>query len=74
MDFTPEIQTMHPGGTTNEILTVYSLVDTLTANLPAVSSVQILVEGKELDTLAGHLDLRRPLAQNLAYANRPATP
>jgi hypothetical protein len=29
--------------------------------------VQILVDGKEVDTLAGHLDLRRPLAKNLDY-------
>ena len=42
----------HPGGTTNEILTVYSLVNALTANLPAVTGVQILIDGKEVDTLA----------------------
>ena len=39
----------------------------LTVNLPAVTSVQVLVDGKEVDTLAGHVDLRRPLAENLAW-------
>jgi spore germination protein GerM len=61
VDLTGEVQTNHPGGATNEILTVYSLVSALTANLPAITTVQILVDGKEVDTLAGHLDLRRPI-------------
>jgi hypothetical protein len=51
----------HTGGTMNEILTVYTIVHALTANLPAVSRVQILLDGREVDTLAGHVDLRRPL-------------
>lgn len=59
-----EIRSNHPGGTTNEMLTVYALVNSLTLNLPAITGVQILVDGKEVDTLAGHLDLRRPLLQN----------
>jgi hypothetical protein len=36
-------------------------VNALTSNLPAITSVQILIEGREVDTLAGHLDLRRPI-------------
>ena len=36
----------------------------LTSNLPAVTGVQILIDGKEVDTLAGHLDLRRPIEQD----------
>lgn len=74
VDLSGEVQKNHPGGTTNEILTVYSLVDTLTANLPAITGVQLLIDGKETDTLAGHLDLRRPLEQNLTYANRQPGP
>jgi len=57
----------HPGGTVNELLTVYTIVNALTANLPAVTGVQLLVDGKEVDTLAGHVDLRRPLAKNLTW-------
>jgi spore germination protein GerM len=55
------------GGTTDELLSVYTIVNVLTANLPAINSVQLLVEGKSVDTLAGHVDLRRPLAKNLAW-------
>ena len=63
----PSCKQNHPGGTTNEILTVYSLVSALTSNLPAVTGVQILIDGKEVDTLAGHLDLRRPIEQDARW-------
>jgi spore germination protein GerM len=74
VDLSPEVQKNHPGGTTSEALTVYALVNTLTSNLPAITGVQLLIDGKEIDTLAGHLDLRRPIAQNLTYANRQSNP
>ena len=67
VDFSSELVTRHSGGSTDEILTVYTIVDVLTANLPAVTSVQLLVEGKQIETLAGHVDLSRPLAKNLAW-------
>ena len=57
----------HTGGALDEVLTVYTIVDALTTNLPAVTSVQLLVDGKQVDTLAGHVDLRHPLAKNLAW-------
>ncbi|MEO8256241.1 MAG: GerMN domain-containing protein [Acidobacteriota bacterium] len=67
VDFSGELVTGHSGGSTDEILTVYTIVDALTANLPAVTSVQLLVEGKQIETLAGHVDLSRPLAKNLSW-------
>lgn len=67
VDVSREARTAHPGGTVDELLTVYTLVNALTVNLPAVTSVQVLVDGKEVDTLSGHVDLRRPLAKNLAW-------
>jgi hypothetical protein len=39
-------------------------VNAVTANLPAIQRVQILIEGREVDTLAGHVDLRRPLERD----------
>jgi len=57
----------HGGGTVDEILTIYAIVNALTSNLPAVTGVQILVNGREVDTLAGHVDLRRPLVQDLGW-------
>ena len=67
VDLSVEVKSTHPGGTVNELLTVFTLVNALTANLPAVTAVQLLVEGKEVDTLSGHVDLRRPVVKNLAW-------
>jgi spore germination protein GerM len=67
VDLSPEVSTNHPGGSLEETLTVYSIVDALTVNLPAITHVQILVDGKEVDTLAGHVDLRHPLAKSLEW-------
>jgi len=62
VDLSREIITGHPGGSLNEALTVYALVNALTENVKEVTGVQILVDGQQIDTLAGHLDLRQPLA------------
>lgn len=67
VDLSREIVTAHPGGSLDELLTIYSIVNALTMNLPAVTSVQVLVDGKEADTLAGHVDLRRPLTKNVSW-------
>ena len=67
VDLSREVMTAHPGGTHNELLTVYTIVNALTTNLPAVTAVQLLVDGKEVETLSGHIDLRQPLAKNLNW-------
>jgi spore germination protein GerM len=67
VDLSREVKAAHPGGTQNELLTVYTIVNALTVNLPAVTAVQVLVDGKEVDTLSGHVDLRQPLAKNLNW-------
>jgi hypothetical protein len=47
----------HRSGVLIEELTVASLVETVSANIPGITRTKILVDGKERDTLAGHLDL-----------------
>ena len=64
VDLSAEVSTNHPGGSFTELLTVYAIVNAVTANLPAIQRVQILIDGKEADTLAGHVDLRRPLQRD----------
>ena len=64
VDLSGDVVRGHPGGSLNELLTVYAIVNAVSANLPAAKRVQILVDGKEADTLAGHVDLRRPLTRN----------
>jgi spore germination protein GerM len=67
VDLSRETMSTHTGGTLDEMLTIYTIVNALTANLPAITAVQLLVDGKEVDTLSGHIDLRRPLAKNLNW-------
>ena len=64
VDLSPEVSTRHPGGSFTELLTVNAIVNAVTANLTSIQRVQILVDGKEADTLAGHVDLRRPLTRD----------
>ncbi|HLQ50328.1 MAG TPA: GerMN domain-containing protein [Terriglobales bacterium] len=47
----------HRSGVWEETLTVDSMIATLSANMPEVKQVKILVDGKERETLAGHADL-----------------
>ena len=58
INFTLDLLEGHSGGLHAEELTVYSLSHTLVESLPAIAEVRLLVEGRETETLAGHLDLR----------------
>ena len=69
VDLGPEIVTYQSGGSLDEALAVYAIVNALTTNEP-VTSVQILIDGKEVDTLAGHIDLRRPLSKSLDWVHK----
>lgn len=64
VDLDAAVRTKHPGGSMNELFTVYTIVNVLTTNLPDVQRVQLMIDGREVDTLAGHVDLRRPLGKN----------
>ena len=67
VDLTGEVTARHTGGALDELFTVYAIVNAMTVTLPAISRVQILIDGKEVDTLAGHVDLRNPLSKNLSW-------
>lgn len=47
----------HRSGIMVEDLTLASLAQTLAANLPGITRIKLLVDGKERETLAGHADL-----------------
>jgi spore germination protein GerM len=66
VDLSREVSAAHPGGSLMELMTVYAVVNAVTANLPKVQRVQILVDGKSVDTIAGHVDVRRPLARDVS--------
>ena len=60
VDFDKNLISGFVGGSTGEEMLVGSLVNTLT-EFPEIKKVQIFVEGKEIDSLSGHLDLSRPV-------------
>ena len=47
------------GGSTGEEMLIGSLVNTLT-EFPEITKVQITVNGKEIETISGHLDTSAP--------------
>jgi len=62
VSFTPALSKDHPGGSSAEIMTVYSIVNSLSANFPQIKRVQILIDGKTIATIVGHLSLEQPVS------------
>ena len=70
VDLSPEVSSANFGGSLDEVLAVYAIVNAITTNLPDVKAVQILVDGKEVDTLAGHVDLREPITRSDVWVRK----
>ena len=60
VDFSQALVSQFHGGSDNEGVTVFAIVNTL-ASLPAVDRVRILVDGKPVSTIGGHLDISAPM-------------
>ena len=65
VDLSVEVMENHPGGAQQELLTIYSIVNSLILNSNEIKAVKILIDGREASTLAGHIDLRAPLKANM---------
>jgi spore germination protein GerM len=65
VDFSSELVKRGFGGSATEILAVAAIVNTLT-EFPDVERVQILVEGKKVSTLFGHVDVYDPMSRSPA--------
>ncbi|MEN3184983.1 MAG: GerMN domain-containing protein [Atribacterota bacterium] len=63
VDLSSEMAKNQSGGTSQEFLSVYAIVDTLTA-FPGIEQVKILIDGKETQTLCGHIDISEPLRRD----------
>jgi hypothetical protein len=61
IDLDADAPALHPGGTTSEYLSLYTLVKSLVENFKEVKKVQLLVGGQAQESLAGHLDISEPL-------------
>ncbi len=61
LNFSKEISENHQGGSSAELQTIYSIVNTATLNFHEIKKVQILIQGKKAKSLAGHIDISFPL-------------
>ncbi len=70
LDFSSNAIGLSASGIGSETLAAYSIVDSLAANVPAVKRVRFLIQGQEVETLDGHVDLTAAFApdSNLAIA------
>jgi len=66
LDLSEEFVTMHPGGSSGELATIFSIVDSLTYNLPEIRRVRFLVGGEERDTYKSHIDLRAAYLKDMS--------
>ena len=64
VNFNKALSKDHPGGSSAEMMTLYSVVNSLTLNFPQIKRVKILIEGKGVETIAGHLSLKKPIPLN----------
>ncbi len=62
LDFGKELADGLPGGSSAEMTAVYSVVDTVSFNFPLIRKVKFTIDGHDVETLKGHIDLRSPLA------------
>ena len=60
VDFSKDIVEKHLSGSSAEISTIYSVVNSLVYNFDAIKRVFILIEGREKETLGGHISLSKP--------------
>ncbi|MDD5723677.1 MAG: GerMN domain-containing protein [Syntrophales bacterium] len=64
IDFGRNLIDLHPGGSASEMMTIYSLTNTVTINVPSVKKVTILIDGNGVETVKGHIDTSRPFEVN----------
>jgi Sporulation and spore germination len=71
INFSRDLQQGHPGGSASELLTVYGLVDTLASNFPFIRQVKVLIEGRSVESLKGHVDLSKPVPADFSFTLSP---
>jgi hypothetical protein len=65
VNFSKSLTKLHQGGSTAEMATIYSLTNSITQNVPGIKKVKILVEGKELSSIKGHISTRKAFSPDL---------
>lgn len=61
----------HPGGSLSELLSIYSIANSLNENFPYIRQVQLLIDGEPKQTLKGHVRIDQPVYADHAYNQPP---
>jgi spore germination protein GerM len=64
VNFTGNLIKLHPGSSSTEMASINSLTSSLTQNVPEIKKVKILVEGKELTSIKGHISTSKAFLPN----------
>jgi len=70
VNFDKTLSKDHPGGSSAEIMSIYSIVNSLTLNFLQIKRVQILIEGETGESIAGHLILDQPISSKTDLIRR----
>jgi hypothetical protein len=65
VNFSKNLIKKYQGGSTAEMATIYSLTNSITQNIPSIKKVKILVEGKELSSIKGHISTQKAFNPDL---------
>ena len=71
VDFSKHLVDFYPGGSLTELLSIYSLANSLNENFPYVRQLQILIEGEVRQTLKGHARIDQPIYADFSFSEPP---
>ncbi len=65
VNFSKNLIRAYEGSSASEMATIYSLTNSITQNIPGIKKVRLLVEGKEIESIQGHISTRKAFAPDL---------
>jgi hypothetical protein len=65
VSFSKDLIKSYEGSSASEMATIYSLTDSISQNVPSIKKVKILVEGKEIPSIKGHISTRKAFSPDL---------
>lgn len=65
ISFSKNLTKSFHGGSSSEMAAIYSLTNSITQNIPTIKKVKILVEGREVSSIAGHISTRKAFSPDL---------
>jgi len=68
IDFGSEIKKKFRGDAYGEMNVLAGLFKGMKNIVPGLSAIKILIEGKEAETFGGHIDISKPLGEEIAYS------